>query len=48
MIEYLEKGRAKLTVSVGSGKTRKRHSRTVTYKTQKELEQMYRQYGGDE
>ena len=44
MIEYISKGKAKLIVSVGSGATRKRKAKTVTYTTKKELERMHRQF----
>ena len=41
MIEKLGKGRAKMTVSIGSGKHRKRYSRTVEYENARELRKMY-------
>ena len=41
MIEYISKGKAKLIVSVGSGATRRRKAKTVTYTTKKELERMH-------
>lgn len=44
MIEYLGKNRAKLIVSFGSGKDRKRHTKTVTYETKKELKEMHRKF----
>ena len=49
MIEYISKGKAKLIVSVGSGATRKRKAKTVTYTTKKELEsrEAIRKYSKD-
>lgn len=44
MIEYISKGKAKLIVSVGSGESRRRKAKTVTYTTKKELERMHRQF----
>lgn len=44
MIEYMSKGKAKLIVSVGSGASRRRKAKTVTYTTKKELERMHRQF----
>ena len=44
MIEYISKGKAKLIISVGSGKTRRRKSKVVTYNTKRELEQMHRRF----
>ena len=41
MIEKLGKNRAKLTVSIGSGRHRKRFSRTVEYSNARELRKMY-------
>ena len=41
MIEYLSKNKAKLIVSVGSGKNRKRKSKIVEYTSKKELNRMY-------
>lgn len=44
MIEYISKGKAKLIVSVGSGESRRRKARTVTYTTKKELERMHQRF----
>lgn len=44
MIEYLEKGKARLIVNIGSGKNRKRKTKTVTYKTKRELKKLYDQF----
>lgn len=44
MIEYISKGRAKLTINVGSGANRRRKSKTVTYNTKKELTEMHRRF----
>lgn len=44
MIEHISKGKAKLTVSTGSGSTRKRKSKIVTYSTKKELNELYRRF----
>ena len=44
MIEYISKGKAKLIVSVGSGKSRKRKARTVTYTSKRELERMHQRF----
>ena len=44
MIEYISKGKAKLIVSVGSGATRRRKAKTVTYTTKKELERMHQRF----
>ena len=44
MIEYLSKGKAKLVVSVGSGVTRRRKAKTVTYTSKKELERMHQRF----
>lgn len=41
MIQELGKGKARLIVSFGSGDNRQRFCKTVTYKTKKELKQMY-------
>lgn len=41
MIKELEKGKARLIVSVGSGNTRHKRTKTVTYKTKRELKDMY-------
>ena len=44
MIEYISKGKAKLTVSTGGRQNRKRYSRTVTYTTKKELERLHQNF----
>ena len=44
MIEYLSKGKAKLIVSVGSGETRRRKSKTVYYSSKKELNEIHRRF----
>ena len=44
MIKELGKGRAQLLVSIGSGSNRRRPSKTVTYKTKKELKQLYKEF----
>ena len=44
MIEYISKGKAKLIVSVGSGDSRKRKAKTVTYSSKKELERMHQRF----
>lgn len=44
MIEYISKGKAKLIVSVGSGESRRRKARTVTYTTKRELERMHQRF----
>lgn len=44
MIEYISKGKAKLIVSVGSGESRRRKAKTVTYTTKKELERMHQKF----
>lgn len=44
MIEKTEKGRAKLTVNIGSGKTRKRRSKIVEYSGKKDLERQYQDF----
>ena len=41
MIEYLGRNRAKLIVSFGSGKDRKRHTKTVTFNKKSELKEMH-------
>jgi integrase len=41
MIEHLSKNKAKLIVSTGSGKNRKRYSKIVKYKGKKDLDRMY-------
>lgn len=40
-IEYLSRTKAKLIVSTGSGKTRKRYTKIVTYQKKKELKALY-------
>lgn len=44
MIELKGKNKAKLIVSTGSGKNRKRHSKTVTYNSKKELKELHRAF----
>ena len=44
MIKELGKGKARLVVSIGSGDTRRKVSKTVTYKTKKELKQLYEDF----
>lgn len=44
MIEYLGKNRAKLIVSFGSKGNRKRHTKTVTYTTKRELKDMHDEF----
>lgn len=44
MIEHIGRNKAKLIISTGSRENRKRHTKTVTYKTKKELEQMHRAF----
>ncbi len=41
MIQEIGKGKALLIVNIGSGKNRKRRVKTVTYKTKRELRNMY-------
>lgn len=41
MIKQLEKGKARLIVSIGSGDTRRKLTKTVTYTTKKELKRLY-------
>ena len=41
MIQEISKGKALLIVNIGSGKNRKRRVKTVTYKTKRELRDMY-------
>lgn len=41
MIKELGKGKARLIVSIGSGDARRKLTKTVTYKTKKELKQLY-------
>lgn len=44
MIKELEKGKARLVVSVGGRADRKRYCKTVTYKTKKELKKLYDEF----
>ena len=44
MIKELEKGKARLIVSVGGRAERKRFCKTVTYKTKKELKKLYDEF----
>lgn len=44
MIQELKKGKARLIVSIGSGKTRRRFSKTVTYTTKRELKEIYQAF----
>ena len=44
MIKEIKKGKARLVVSRGSGKTRKRYTKTVTYNTKRELKELYRKF----
>lgn len=44
MIKELEKGKARLIVSVGGRADRKRFCKTVTYKTKKELKKLYDEF----
>lgn len=44
MIEILSKNRAKLIVSIGSGKKRKRHSKIVEYSGKKQLKELYAEF----
>ena len=41
MIVELGKGKARLIVNIGSGDARRRRVKTVTYKTKRELRQLY-------
>lgn len=41
MIQEISKGKALLIVNIGSGKNRKRRVKTVTYKTKRELRDLY-------
>lgn len=43
-IEIISKNKAKLTVSTGGGKNRKRRTKTVTFTRKSELKQMYREF----
>lgn len=44
MIELLGKNRAKLIVNIGSGKTRKRKAKTVTYTGKRDLQRQYNEF----
>ena len=44
MIKELEKGKARLIVSVGGRADRRRFCKTVTYKTKKELKKLYEDF----
>ena len=44
MIEIIDKHTAKLIVNIGSGSTRKRRTRKVTYSGKRELNSMYREF----
>lgn len=44
MIKELEKGKARLVVNVGSGKNRRRMTKTVTYHGKRELKRMYDEF----
>ena len=44
MIKELGKGRARFVVNIGSGKNRRRVSKTVTYNGKKELRMLYQQF----
>ena len=44
MIQELEKGKARLIVSVGGRADRRRFCKTVTYKTKKELKKLYEEF----
>lgn len=44
MIEIIDKHTAKLIVNIGSGKTRKRRTKKVTYKGKRELDRLYREF----
>lgn len=44
MIEYIGKNKAKLIISMGSGKSRKRYSKTVEYKRKRDLPKMYQEF----
>lgn len=44
MIKELGNNRARLIVSIGSGDTRRRATKTITYKTKKELRQAYEDF----
>lgn len=44
MIEILGKGKAKFIVNVGSGDSRKRRTKTVSYTRKRDLDKMYREF----
>ena len=44
MIEIIDKHTAKLIVNIGSGKTRKRKTKKVTYSGKRELDRLYREF----
>lgn len=44
MIEIIDKHTAKLIVNIGSGKTRKRRTKKVTYSGKRELNNLYREF----
>ena len=44
MIEILDKQRAKLIVNIGSGKNRKRRTKTVTYTGKRDLDRQYKEF----
>ena len=44
MIKYIDKKNAKLIVSLGSGKNRKRRTKIVTYKNKHDAERQYREF----
>lgn len=44
MIELMGKNKAKLTVNIGSGKTRKRKSKVVTFSGKRDLQRQYQEF----
>ena len=44
MIEVIDKHTAKLIVNIGSGSTRKRRTKKVTYSGKRELDRLYREF----
>jgi len=44
MIQYIDKKRAKLIVSIGSGKARVRKTKNITYKNKRDAERQYREF----
>ena len=44
MIQIIDKHTAKLIVNIGSGKTRKRKTKKVTYSGKRELDRLYREF----